>query len=230
MWASQPIPAPHPQPMESPAVFRNTRSHSSLSISSGKNLFNLSIWMKSTRLQLEALWWHKSSKTRGSRWLLLLKRVLGDSCSICRNVGSCTGYSGEDQLKIQWFQFWYVQFPVCIFLFSKFIYFYLKANHNIVLVSATQQHASGIGNTLYMLRLVAQSCRALCNSWTVAHQAPLSMGILQAGILEWIAMPFFRGSSQPRDEIQVSCIAGDSLPSKPPAMPHTLCNIFQLAV
>ena len=30
-----------------------------------------------------------------------------------------------------------------------------------------------------------------------AHQAPLSMGILQAKILEWVAVPFSRGSSQP---------------------------------
>ena len=44
--------------------------------------------------------------------------------------------------------------------------------------------------------------------WTVAHQAPLSMGILQARILEWVAMPSSRGSSQPRDQIQVSHIAG----------------------
>ena len=33
-------------------------------------------------------------------------------------------------------------------------------------------------------------------------------GILQARILEWIAMPFSRGSSQPRDRTQVSRIAG----------------------
>jgi len=33
-------------------------------------------------------------------------------------------------------------------------------------------------------------------------------GILQARILEWVAMLFFRGSSQPRDQTQVSCIAG----------------------
>ena len=33
-------------------------------------------------------------------------------------------------------------------------------------------------------------------------------GILQAGILEWAAFPFSRGSSQPRDPTQVSCIAG----------------------
>ena len=38
------------------------------------------------------------------------------------------------------------------------------------------------------------------NSWTVAYQAPLSMGILQANILERVAMPSSRGSSGPRDE------------------------------
>ena len=35
--------------------------------------------------------------------------------------------------------------------------------------------------------------------WTVAHQAPLSMEILQAKILEWVAISCFRGSSQPRN-------------------------------
>ena len=44
--------------------------------------------------------------------------------------------------------------------------------------------------------------------WTVARQAPLSMGILQARILEWVAMPSSRGSSWPRDRTQVSSIAG----------------------
>ena len=33
-------------------------------------------------------------------------------------------------------------------------------------------------------------------------------GILQARILEWVALPFSRGPSQPRDWTQVSCIAG----------------------
>ena len=42
----------------------------------------------------------------------------------------------------------------------------------------------------------------------VAHQASLSIGILQARILEWVAMPSSRGSSQPRDQTQVSRIAG----------------------
>ena len=45
--------------------------------------------------------------------------------------------------------------------------------------------------------------------WTVAPQAPLSMGFSQLEkLLEWVAIPFSRGSSQPMDQTQVSCIAG----------------------
>ena len=44
-------------------------------------------------------------------------------------------------------------------------------------------------------------------SWTVTHQTSVR-GILQAGILQWIAIPFCKGSSQPRDWTWVSCIAG----------------------
>ena len=43
--------------------------------------------------------------------------------------------------------------------------------------------------------------------WTITCQAPLSMGILQARILEWVAMPSSRGSSQPRDRTWHSCTA-----------------------
>ena len=43
--------------------------------------------------------------------------------------------------------------------------------------------------------------------WTVAHQTPLSMGFPGKNI-EWVAIPFSRGSSWPRDWAQVSCIAG----------------------
>ena len=41
---------------------------------------------------------------------------------------------------------------------------------------------------------------------TVAHQAPLSMGILQARILEWVAISYSRGSFQPRAQTCVSCL------------------------
>ena len=50
---------------------------------------------------------------------------------------------------------------------------------------------------------VAQSCPTLCHPMDyTAH------GILQARIPEWGAIPFSRGSSQPRNWTQVSCIAG----------------------
>ena len=58
--------------------------------------------------------------------------------------------------------------------------------------------------------LVTQSRPTLCNPWTVTLQAPGSsdLGILQARTLEWITIPFSRGSSQPRNRMQVSRIAG----------------------
>ena len=49
---------------------------------------------------------------------------------------------------------------------------------------------------------VTQLCPTLWDPMDAVH------GILQARILEWLAFPFSRGSSQPRDWIQVSCIAG----------------------
>jgi len=50
---------------------------------------------------------------------------------------------------------------------------------------------------------VAQSCPTLCNPMNYTVH-----GILQARILEWVAFPFSRESSQPRHKIQISCIAG----------------------
>ena len=44
-----------------------------------------------------------------------------------------------------------------------------------------------------------QSCPTVCNICTVTCRAPLSMGIPQARILEWVALPSSRGSSQPSD-------------------------------
>ena len=43
--------------------------------------------------------------------------------------------------------------------------------------------------------------------WTVACQAPPSMGILQARILEWVATSSSRGSSQLREQAPVSCFS-----------------------
>ena len=61
--------------------------------------------------------------------------------------------------------------------------------------------------------------RLFATPWTVVHQALLSMGILQARILEWIARPSSRGFSQPKDWTQVSPHAGGFLSSEPPEKP-----------
>ena len=55
---------------------------------------------------------------------------------------------------------------------------------------------------------VAQSCPTLCDPVDCNVLGFSVHGILQARILEWIAISFSRGSSQPRDRIQVSHIGG----------------------
>ena len=56
--------------------------------------------------------------------------------------------------------------------------------------------------------LVAWSHLTLCNPVDCNLQGSPAHGILQARILEWVAIPFSGGSSQPRDPTQVSCITG----------------------
>ena len=56
--------------------------------------------------------------------------------------------------------------------------------------------------------LVAQSCLTLCDPMHCSLWGSSVPGILQARILEWLAIPFSRGSSQTRDWTQVSCVAG----------------------
>ena len=61
---------------------------------------------------------------------------------------------------------------------------------------------------LLSVHLVASVVSDSVTPCTVALQAPLSVGILQARILKWVAMPSSRGSSQPRDQTQISHLAG----------------------
>ena len=57
-------------------------------------------------------------------------------------------------------------------------------------------------------REVAQSCPTLCDPIDCSPPGSSLHWILQARILEWVAISFSRGSSQPRDRTQVSHIAG----------------------
>ena len=55
---------------------------------------------------------------------------------------------------------------------------------------------------------VAQSCPTLCNPMDCSPPGSSVYGIFQARVLEWVAISFSRGSSQPRDWTWVSYIAG----------------------
>ena len=59
-----------------------------------------------------------------------------------------------------------------------------------------------------MCVLVAQSCLNLCDSMDCSPPGSSIHGILQARILEWVAISFSKGSPWPRDQTWVSCTAG----------------------
>ena len=65
--------------------------------------------------------------------------------------------------------------------------------------------------SLFLLKVkvkVAQLCPALCNPMDCSLPGSSVHGILQARILEWVAVPFSGRSSQLRDRTQVSCTTG----------------------
>ena len=53
-----------------------------------------------------------------------------------------------------------------------------------------------------------QPCPTLCDAMDCSLRGSSAQGILQARILEQVAISFSRESSQPRDKTQVSCTAG----------------------
>ena len=76
------------------------------------------------------------------------------------------------------------------------------------------------GLPTFVVCLVVKSYLTLCNLMDYILPGSSVHGISQARILEWVAITFFRGSFQPRDRTQVSCIAGVFFTTKPPGKPH----------
>ena len=62
--------------------------------------------------------------------------------------------------------------------------------------------------------LVAQSCLTLFNPMDYSPPGSSVHGILQARLLEWVAIPFSRGSSYPGIESQSLALQADFLPSE----------------
>ena len=70
---------------------------------------------------------------------------------------------------------------------------------------------------------------SLRRQWTLAFQAPLSMEILQPKILEWVAVPSSRWSSQPGIEPRSPSLQADSFPEPPGKLKNTgVCSLSLL--
>ena len=68
---------------------------------------------------------------------------------------------------------------------------------------------------------VTQSCMILCDPADCSLPSFSIHGILQARILEWVAIPSFRGSSRPRNGTHISCLTGGFFTTEPPGKPQT---------
>ena len=75
--------------------------------------------------------------------------------------------------------------------------------------------------------LVSQSCLTLCDPVDCSPPGSSAHGILQARVLEWVAMPSSRRCSQPRDQTRVSCITGRFFTTEPPGKPISSSNYKQ---
>ena len=117
--------------------------------------------------------------------------------------------------------------------------------------SVTSSREWGQGHSLHKVisrtTWKCSSCLTLCDSLHCSPPGSSIHGTLQARIPEWVATPFFRGYSQPRDQTQVSRIAGKfftiwaprtmwdkpykaftSLPNTQPALKYQLSQSLKL--
>ena len=98
-----------------------------------------------------------------------------------------------------------------LFYYNYYYYFFISWDS----LSFMEKLKGTIDITMYLLSshlhkvkvFVAQLCPALCNSMDCSPPGSSVHGTLQARILEWVAFPFSRGSSQPRNRTQASRIA-----------------------
>ena len=67
---------------------------------------------------------------------------------------------------------------------------------------------------------VLQSCPTLFNPTDCSPPGSSVPGILPTRILQWVAVPSSRGSSQPRDQTQISCTSGRFFIAEPPGKPN----------
>ena len=105
-----------------------------------------------------------------------------------------------------------VVFPSYDFLLWKSLFIYLFWLHWVF----TAVH----GISLVMVMLVAQSCLTFRDSMDCSLPGSSIHGIFQARILEWVVIPFSRGSSNPEIEPWSPALQAYSLPTEPPRKPR----------
>ena len=119
----------------------------------------------------------------------------GYTTKITRALNRSTEYLG-----------WSLTLHIYVHVYIIYIYIYTHAHLYIYIYICTID---------CVCVLVIQSCPTLCNPKDCSLPGFSVLGILQARIMEWVAIPFSRGSSQPRDQSWVSCLLqwqADSLP------------------
>ena len=84
--------------------------------------------------------------------------------------------------------------------------FYIFVKINTEREKHCECHLAAVDKVIALL--VTQWCLTLHDPMDYSLLGSSAREILQAIVLEWVAIPFSRGSSGPRDWTQVSCIAG----------------------
>ena len=117
-------------------------------------------------------------------------------------------FSGESHLPCQWSPMKRLS-NICYKFFSQFLLPPLNSNSTeraYIYILNDIQTATWRNFDYVCVHAQSLGCVQLfATLWTVACQTPLSMKNFQARILEWIAISYSRGSSQPRVQNHVSC-------------------------
>ena len=107
-------------------------------------------------------------------------------------IQTCFGLSGKNEVRVLVNGF--------LLITSSALLWEARAHDGLSVTRVS--YPSGGESTLsssHLCVLVAQSCPTLCDPMDCCLPGSSVHGILPARILEWVAIPFSRGSSQPRD-------------------------------
>ena len=92
---------------------------------------------------------------------------------------------------------------------------------------STWKYLNIVNQLFCCCHFIATSCLILFDPRDCSQPGFSVHAILQAWILEWVAISFSRGSSQPRDQTQVSCISGRFFSTEPPQGSQPINQLFR---